>query len=59
MSYHDINLDAGKSSKRDMNFALQVGPVVLHVAQILHKIAISLCFDYDHGFSLTEDFLLM
>ena len=52
MSYHELNLDAGKASKRDLELAL-------HVGQILHRMAIFLCFDYVHRFSLMEDVLMM
>ena len=45
MSYHEINLDAGKASKRDLKVALRVG-------HILHRMAISLSFDCVHGFYL-------
>ena len=59
MSYHDLNLDAKKASKMDLKVALCVGLVPLHIGQILPKIAISLCFDCDLGFSLMDDVLPM
>lgn len=52
ISYHELNLNAKKGSKMDLKVALRVG-------QILHRIAISLCFDCDHEFSLMEDVLLI
>ena len=59
MRYHELNCDAGKASKRDLKVVLRVGPVALRVGQILHKMAIFLCFDCVHGFSLMEDVLLL
>ena len=59
MSYHELNLDVGKASKTDLKVALRVGPMALCVGQILHKMAIFLCFDYVHGFSLIEDVLIL
>ena len=54
MGYHEINLDVGKTSKRDLKVVLRIGPVALRIGQILHRIAISLCFDCDLGFSLMD-----
>ena len=59
MSYHELNLDAEKASKRDLKVALCVGPLALRVGQILHRMAIFLCFDYVHGFFLMEDILMI
>jgi len=59
MRFHDLNLDAGKASKRDLKVALRVEPVALRVGQILHRVAILLCFDCVHGFFLMEDVLLL
>jgi len=59
MSYHELNLDVGKASKRDLSVALRVEPVALRIGQILHRMAILLCFDYDHGFFLMEDVLIL
>ena len=59
MSYHEINLDIRKASKRELKEALRIGPVALRIGQILHRIGISLCFDCDLGFSLMEDVLPM
>ena len=59
MSYHKVNLDGRKASKRDLKMALHIGPVALRVGKILHRMAIFLCFDCVHGFSLMEDVLLL
>ena len=59
MSYHELNLDAGKASKKDLQVVLHVGLVALRVGQILHRMAIFLYFNCVHGFSLMEDVLLM
>ena len=40
MSYHELNLDAGNASKRDLKVALCVGPVALRVGQFLLRITI-------------------
>ena len=58
MRYHELNLDVGKASKRDLKVALRIGPVALHVGQIFHRMAIFICFDCVHGFSLMGDVLL-
>ena len=55
MSYHELNFDAKKASKRDLKLALCIGPVALCIGQILHRIVISLCFECDLGFYLMED----
>ena len=59
MRYHGLNLDAEKASERDLTVALHVGPVVLRVGQFLLKMASFPVFDYDHGFSLMVDDLLL
>ena len=55
MSYHGLNLDVRKASKRDMKVVLCVEPVVLHVGQFLLRMAIFPVFDFNHGFSLMVD----
>ena len=59
LRYHELNLDAKKASKMDLKLTLCIGLVPLHIGQILHKIAISLCFDCGLRFSLMEDTFLM
>lgn len=59
MGYHEINLDVGKAPRRDLKVELCIGQVALCIGQIFHKMAIFLCFDCVHGFSLMEDVLLM
>jgi len=59
MSYHELNLDDRKASKHVLKVVLCVGPVVLHVEQILLRMPILPIFDYLHDFSLMMDDLLM
>lgn len=59
MRYHELNLDAGKASKRDLKVALCVGPVALRIGQFLLRMPIFPVFDYVHGFYLMEDDLAL
>lgn len=59
MSYHELNLDVGKAFKKDLKVSFCVGPMALHVGQILYRMATFLCFDFVRGLSLMEDVLLM
>jgi len=52
MSYHGLNLYAGKVSKRDLKVALRF-------SQFLLRVAIFPVFYYNHGFSLMVDNLPM
>jgi len=55
MSYHGINLDVGKASKRDLKVALRGGPVALRVGQFLLRMASFPVFDCVLGFYLMDD----
>ena len=55
MSYHWLNFDVGKASKRDLKVALRVGPVALRIGQFLLRMAIFPIFHCVHELSLMND----